>query len=136
MSGTVVSGREVDVAVALAMGIQPREVRIAGSTATVTMWTDNKFFSDGHCSRHYLEQHAGPPPYSTDDATALRWCVPWLRERDYEVTHTHEIGGRVIATAYPVHEGKIHSGRGDGDHALAAALCQVVRAVAGMGETA
>lgn len=94
----VTTGRAVDAAVARAMG----RVRV--------------------CAECRL------PTYSTDDATALTHCVPWLREkhRILDVRFLVTGGVEVRATDYDTL---------DDDYArcdtLASALCQVVLAVAG-----
>jgi hypothetical protein len=55
------------------MGTLPREVRIRGSDETVTIFTDNPYYSDGQCGLHELRWVTEPPAYSTE--IELAWLV-------------------------------------------------------------
>lgn len=117
---TLPPGRALDVAVARAMG-------------WTSLGNDERWAFTGDDGKSY---GCGLQPFSTDDATALRWGVPWLNARGYEVTHTHACDGNqtVTVVAYPEHDGPpIAAPVCRGDNALALALSHLVLAVAEAG---
>lgn len=102
------TGRAVDAAVAKAMGMEVRNDRLL--THVWVRPTD-----------HWIEFGV-----STDDATALTHCVPWLRQLG-RVHVTFAEHPPVAVTLMRDEQPKL---RREAD-TFAAALCQVVLAVAG-----
>lgn len=82
------------------------------------------------------------PPVSTDDAEALRLCVPWLNAQGYEVQAWFYEDGMVSASALidgssaAVHELVDMQPSERKDERLAARLCRLVLAVSSRKERA
>lgn len=68
------AGRRLDAWVQqYVLGVEPREVSVAGGDDTVTVWVGNAALSDGIWNRVELLRHGAPPRYSEDIAAA--WGV-------------------------------------------------------------
>ena len=70
------------------------------------------------------------PPYSTDDLTALAQCVPWLLGKGLRVDVEFIPIDDVRLSVLTLDDEIVMEVETDGPNALAAALCQVVLAVA------
>ena len=76
------AGRDLDALVAKVLGIEPRDVRVAGSTEYVSVYTNNPAISDGIWTDRELRLHGAPRPYSTDPAAAIEALEAWANADD------------------------------------------------------